>query len=62
MQITYGVPPKTIPKGNLFERFAEYATGNADSQLLDVITIVDRISGEVLSRLERKGTVWKRVQ
>jgi hypothetical protein len=60
--VTKAVPPKRIPKGNIFDDFAKNAPKVQDSQLLDAVTIVDQKSGAVLGRIERQGAVWTRAK
>lgn len=60
--VTRGVPPMHLPKGNLFEKFATHASKVPNNELVDMVTIVDRSTGDVLGRITRNGKVWKRVE
>jgi hypothetical protein len=60
--ITKAVPPRHIPKGNIFEEFAQNAGKIKDNQLIDAVTIVDQDTGAIIARLERTGAVWARTK
>jgi hypothetical protein len=60
--VTKTVPPKRIPKGNLFEEFAKNAGKLNDNQLVDAVTVVDKNTGAIIARIERSGAVWSRTR
>lgn len=60
VQVTPTIPPKLLPKGNIFAEFAKNASKIKNHQLVDVVTVVDRKTGAVLGRIERDGAAWKR--
>ncbi len=51
-----------ISQGNLFEKFAAHAPNVPNSELIDMVTIVDKATGDVLGRIARNGKVWRRVE
>jgi hypothetical protein len=62
VQVTRTAPPKHIAKGNIFDEFAKNSAKIKDNQLVDAVTVVSRETGAVLGRIERNGTVWRRVR